>query len=81
MDVPEKPVACNSGLPWLIYGLLDGIVASYLRLRGFPDKKYAGSASFFCFGVGRWPCSNFLASTADHSRIGPLDHRVDKPPV
>ena len=32
-------MACNSGLLWLIYGPLYGIVACYLRLRGVPGRS------------------------------------------
>ena len=33
--IPGKPVVCNSGLLWLIYGLLWGIVACCFRLPAF----------------------------------------------
>ena len=37
IDLPGKPVASNYGLLWLIHGLLEGIVACYLRLCGLPQ--------------------------------------------
>ena len=36
--VPGKPVAYSSGLLWLIYGLLYGIVACHFGLLGVPGK-------------------------------------------
>ena len=39
---PGKPVAYNSGLLWLIYGLLYGIVACCFRLLGFSGTILFG---------------------------------------
>ena len=40
LSLPGKPVACNFGLLWLIYGLLWGIVACCFGLLGFPGKSH-----------------------------------------
>ena len=50
---PGKPVACNYGLLWLIYGLLWGLVACCFRLLGVPG-------TFFVSGL---PAEEFTGST------------------
>ena len=42
LTLPGKPVACNYGLLWLIYGLRWGIVACYFGLLGFSGSVAAG---------------------------------------
>ena len=37
--LPGRPVAYNSGLLWLIYGLLWGVLACCFRLLGFPGQR------------------------------------------
>ena len=40
MNKPGKLVGCNSGLLWLLYGLLWGIVAYYFGLLGVPGRFF-----------------------------------------
>ena len=39
-NIPGKPVAHNSGLLWIYYGLLWCIVAYYFRLLGVPGRGF-----------------------------------------
>ena len=45
MSVPGKPVACNYGLLWLIYGLLWCIAANFLGYLAFQAAHNLGLLS------------------------------------
>ena len=68
-------MAYNYGLLWLIYRLLYGIVACYLRLLGVPGRQYRVRYFGHFGGPGSVHNSNRLADASScqcHESEGPM---------